>query len=218
MISGIYWIRNVINGKVYIGCAVNIASRLQAHRRGLRMGKHFNRHLQNAWNKYGEGNFSFEEVEKIEDADLIEREAFWIDKFDSTNRAKGYNLCSKGSSRLGVKASLETRQKLSACKIGSKNPMHGKPASGCFTGLKGEKNWNFGRKGKLSPNSKTVLQCDLSGNVIKIWDSQVEICKSEEFAHFGNQLYRISRCLNGRKSEAFGFTWKFESDNIKKET
>ena len=56
-ISGIYIIRNLINGNVYIGSAVRIDSRKRQHLHKLRSGKHENGHLQKAWNKYGEDSF-----------------------------------------------------------------------------------------------------------------------------------------------------------------
>ena len=54
---GIYRILNTINNKFYIGSSVNLRKRLYEHRRLLRLGKHENYHLQNAFTKYGEENF-----------------------------------------------------------------------------------------------------------------------------------------------------------------
>ena len=58
--SGIYLIRNIKNGKFYIGSAVNFKSRWRNHRHKLRLNRHENLHLQNAWNKCGEQLFIFE--------------------------------------------------------------------------------------------------------------------------------------------------------------
>lgn len=59
-VSGIYKITNKIDGRSYIGRAINIGRRWNAHRGDLNKNIHRNRHLQNAWNKYGSQNFTFE--------------------------------------------------------------------------------------------------------------------------------------------------------------
>lgn len=67
MAQGIYGIRCLANGRVYVGQSQNMESRWSGHRRELRQGTHYNDHLQNAWNKYGADNFAFficEEVSK----------------------------------------------------------------------------------------------------------------------------------------------------------
>lgn len=55
--SGVYQIQNTVSGRTYIGSSVRIARRLSQHKTALRKGIHQNRHLQNAWNKYGEAAF-----------------------------------------------------------------------------------------------------------------------------------------------------------------
>lgn len=53
-------ITNQVYGKRYIGSSVHLHTRLQEHRWSLRNNRHRNKHLQNAWNTYGEGCFTFE--------------------------------------------------------------------------------------------------------------------------------------------------------------
>lgn len=53
-ISGIYGIFNLVNGKVYIGSAINLKKRFSDHKGRLQKQKHRNGYLQNAWNKYRE--------------------------------------------------------------------------------------------------------------------------------------------------------------------
>ena len=71
MNSGIYIIKNTINGKFYIGSAVNIKTRWSQHRHQLKHNKHGNRYLQRSWNKHGTENFVFEVLEYVKDNSII---------------------------------------------------------------------------------------------------------------------------------------------------
>lgn len=132
-ISGIYKIRNLINGKVYVGSSSNIGERWKYHLVCLNGGyKHrTNPHLLNAWNKYGKQNFVFEIIETVAPLrqNLIEREQYWIDKHKSYEDKNGYNISPTAGSNLGVKKSEEGRKNLSLCKMGAKNPNYGKKPS-----------------------------------------------------------------------------------------
>lgn len=66
MSAGIYFIRNLINNKVYIGSTEDFRSRWKRHKTGLRGNRHHCEHLQNAWNKYGADAFAFEIIEQID--------------------------------------------------------------------------------------------------------------------------------------------------------
>jgi group I intron endonuclease len=57
--GGIYFILSMVDNKRYIGRSVHIYRRLNEHRRNLNKNTHDNKHLQNAWNKYGASNFVF---------------------------------------------------------------------------------------------------------------------------------------------------------------
>lgn len=115
-ISGVYEITNLINNKIYIGSSINIKKRWKDHILLLKNQKHINVHLLNAWNKYGEENFSFSIIEEIypkekeNRKDFIyrvrEREFYYIDKFNATNSKIGYNLSKKtqGSDSCGIRA------------------------------------------------------------------------------------------------------------------
>lgn len=115
MKAGIYGIRNIYNGKIYVGSAVNWRKRIGQHRLMLRLGIHHSRHLQHAWLKYTEQGFEFFCLEPVEDVgSLIAREQFWIDKFSSHKRANGYNLSPTAGRVLGVRHTEESRAKMAA--------------------------------------------------------------------------------------------------------
>lgn len=117
VISGIYAIRHVDSGKIYIGSAVNFFNRWRGHRFHLNRGTHSNRRLQGAWNKYGSDAFVFEILEVIEDlTKLVEVEQDYLDAFDAATRGVGYNLSPTAGSCIGVRHSAERRARLSEIK------------------------------------------------------------------------------------------------------
>jgi len=89
--SGIYLITNAINGKVYVGSAIDVASRISCHKSLFKSGTHHNKHLRSAVQEYGIKNFTFELWEKCAEKNLHDRESYWIQAFDAVNRECGYN-------------------------------------------------------------------------------------------------------------------------------
>jgi group I intron endonuclease len=113
---GIYQIRNKLNNKSYIGSSKNLLNRwAKEHKPSLRNNKHYNSHLQHAWNKYGESNFEFIILEECLIEKLSEREEYWIENYGVWNRNYGYNLSRYVNGRLII--SEETRKKMSQAAI-----------------------------------------------------------------------------------------------------
>lgn len=85
--QGIYKITNKRTGECYIGKSVDVTRRWEQHTNELEKGKHANKRLQNMFNKKGHGlmlDLSFETLEVFKNATekkLLEREAYWINKF-----------------------------------------------------------------------------------------------------------------------------------------
>ena len=169
-ISGVYEIKNTVNGKVYIGSSRDMGYRWDCHRYGLSMGIHYNPHLQNAWCKYGESVFVFDVLEEVSDeSQLRDREQFWLDEAQACKSDRGYNVArdtansfeghvlSEESRRRmseshkgeknhnwGRVFSEETRERMSRAKKGRKlSPRECKRRS---ESTRGEKNPNFGKK------------------------------------------------------------------------
>lgn len=78
--SGVYAITCLSSGKMYIGQAENFNKRLKMHFSLLKRNKHHCVHLQRAFNKYGENNFSWNVVEYCDLSKLDELEQMHIDK------------------------------------------------------------------------------------------------------------------------------------------
>ncbi len=116
--SGIYKIQNQVNGKVYVGSAVNFRQRFFSHLSELRRGIHHSPKLQQAWLKHGENAFKFEIIEKVSNKeDLIKREQYWIDNLKAANR-DNYNISPTAYSMLGFKQSEESKKKISESRTG----------------------------------------------------------------------------------------------------
>lgn len=118
--SGIYSITNTVNGKKYIGSALNIRTRCNFHRSMLKLGKHHSQKLQRSWVKNGADVFEFSVVEYVpEKPDLVAREQYWIDHFKAATSA-GYNMRPKAESGLGLKQTPEHIALRCAAHIGAK--------------------------------------------------------------------------------------------------
>lgn len=91
MNSGIYTITNTVNGKLYVGWAVDFDRRFRAHETKLNAQQHKNKYLQAAWNKYGKENFKFEILEVWEEDYLDTMEHYWCNLLQVHNREIGYN-------------------------------------------------------------------------------------------------------------------------------
>jgi len=125
-ISGIYLIVHNEDGRVYVGSAINLYKREHEHRFDLINNCHDNQRLQNAWNKYGEAAFKFEVLEIVQDpANLLVKEQWWMDKLQSYDRDKGFNIRKVAESNFGLKHTPETKEKISQGNIGKNSWMTG---------------------------------------------------------------------------------------------
>lgn len=116
--SGIYLIINNANIRSYVGSASNITKRFVDHLHRLRHNKHYNKYLQNSWNKYGESAFEFHVIEHCLKEKLIEREQFYLDIFQTCKSENGFNKNPKAESCLGVKHSKEANEQKSKRQMG----------------------------------------------------------------------------------------------------
>ena len=176
---GIYKIENKINGKIYIGQSTNINKRLTNHKSLLRGNKHYNNHLQSAFNKYGEDNFIFEIIDicGIDELDALER--LYINKYECKHNEWGYNLEDGGHENKQL--SEETKRKI------SKN----------HADFSGENNPNYGKK--HSDETKAKIKNSLTGKKLSD-ETKAKISKR----HKGKKLSeehkeKISNSHKGKK-------------------
>lgn len=124
----VYIHTNKTNGKVYVGQTCQVPEeRWRKNGTGYRPRKNNTCRFWNAIQKYGWDNFEHEVIASnltLEEANNFEE--LLIEKLDSTNPEKGYNLQSGGKNH---KQAEETRQKISknlkGKMAGENNPMYG---------------------------------------------------------------------------------------------
>lgn len=200
------------NGKVYIGQTCQKPEYRWSNGKGYKSSPF----IFNAINKYGWDTIKHEVLFTGLDqlnADIIEGDLIYYYK----QIDKSYNLATGGKVNKGWKLSeeqiekirqastgrthsSEAKEKIRLSKLGEKNPNFGKPPS-----KETREKISKAMKGK---GTKKVKQIDPeSGEVVKIWDSQTEVC---EFYNGNPGL--ISDAIR-RNSLTKGYYWKFEDDN-----
>ncbi|WP_319406101.1 GIY-YIG nuclease family protein [uncultured Desulfosarcina sp.] len=96
---GIYQIRNMINGKIFIGSSKNLKGIINRNKFQLKNGLHMNKAMQRDFNEVGAESFTFEIIDQIRPRDDMKGdyteelqllEEMWIEKLQPYNE-KGYN-------------------------------------------------------------------------------------------------------------------------------
>lgn len=91
----IYIIKNTVNSKVYIGqTRTSVDQRWKEH---LRHAQYGDQVINRAMKKYGVDKFYIETLEICDISILDEREIYYIDLYDSTDKSKGYNVSIGGN-------------------------------------------------------------------------------------------------------------------------
>ena len=225
--SAIYRITNLINGKIYIGSALYFKSRRASHWNKLDAGIHHNKHLQNAWNKYGRENFVIEIIEKIDRDEnegteifkkrLLAREQYYLDTllFAVNNDKRffqlGYNKARMAGSSLGCKIGEIGRKNISEAHKGIKPSEETRRKmsiahSGKKLSVKTKRRMSRAFKGI---NAKPILQYTLGQKLIKRWNSITDAKETLKI----NGISDVLRKKNGRKT-AGNFYWKYENEQL----
>jgi len=120
---GIYQVRNLVDGKRYIGSSIDLKARKSQHFSSLRRNCHFNSHLQRSFDKYGINNFVFEILcyaEKDQEY-LFLLEENYISFYKANDGAFGYNMRLEANTNVGTRRSEETKLKMSLSRSGYKH-------------------------------------------------------------------------------------------------
>ena len=128
--TGIYKITNLVNGKMYIGQAVDIEERWIRHKRDWKIDK--TKVLYKAIRKYGIENFSFEIIEECSEKELSNLEIYYIWYYHTylyDEKCNGYNMTIGGETIKGYRHTEESKIKMSESHKGEKSYNFGKHLS-----------------------------------------------------------------------------------------
>lgn len=212
--SGVYEIKNTVNGKIYIGSAHRFGKRWALHKSRLRRGVHENPHLQSAYNLYGSNCFEYYILHKCPKEYCVKLEQKCLDVFKPE-----YNICKVAGNRAGHKQSKETIQK----RMTSMSKVV-RDAEWCRNISNGQKGRIISKESidkmlnTLSQNElfkirweearvrskKPVYQYDKTGIFIAGYESLNEAARK-----FNTKPTTISNAAKGIRKTAKGFLWKF---------
>lgn len=105
--TGIYQIRNILDNKIYIGSTINLRTRRNRHFSELKFNRHYNIHLQRAYNRDEKENFVFEILITCHSDLLCWYEQQFVDQWKPE-----YNQRKEVNSNLGVKKTPEMKKKI----------------------------------------------------------------------------------------------------------
>ena len=127
--SGIYQIKNILNGKTYIGSSKNIYNRLHYHICKMKYNSGHNKHLQYSYHKYGEDNFEASVLLYCNPKDVFTFEQLFLSKYQPE-----YNKSFNVQGNLNIKINPKLKKQIS-------DTLKEKYKSGEITAYKQQHSW-----------------------------------------------------------------------------
>ena len=207
MMTGIYSITNKINGKKYIGSALNVIRRWDKHRCDLKKNKHHSHHLQRSYDKHGIDNFEFEILFTCLRTDLLRLEQYCINNYQPE-----YNNAKIAGNCLGVKHTKDSSDKKRIANIGrifSEESLAKMKIAAKKRGISEETKhkMNLAKKGRqMLSKCKRIVQIDIvTGIEIREFNSSSEASLILNINRPG-----IIAVLKNRALTCGGFKWKYK--------
>lgn len=202
-VCGIYLITNKNTGQMYVGQSINIQKRFREHRRAQDFG---HSRIDNAINKYGAENFSFEIVMTIENdtEKLNDAEREWIAILNTYEDNFHYNLTPGGD--FNPMKAPEIAAKVSKAVSGENNPMYAK---------RGKDHPTFGRK--HTPEAKAKMSKAKSGENNPMYgkkhseDAMIKMSRAQNTTGF----FRVYKNKNSECKQGFTYAYKYYGDDKK---
>lgn len=227
MISCVYKIINLVDGKFYIGSAMNFDNRIRTHLRELRNNIHINTHLQNAYNKYGKDSFIFHILEICTPDRLFEIEQYYLDALNPHYNVSKSSYCPmKGRKHSqetldkfkerepwnkGIPRTDEEKFKMSETRKLMYSKMTKQEKLDIAAHLLEYSGKAFLGKHHTEENKKNLRELRKSKkriiciNTGEIFEAQIDIQRK-----YGLRQGHISEVLNGKRKSVKGFIFKYE--------
>lgn len=217
---GIYMIYNRVTGVPYIGQSVNIKKRISQHFEHLRKGTHSSRFLQRSFNQHGESAFEHVVLELCFIEEINVKEQFWIDFFKATT-GKIYNAAHVVGSRLGIKMTEESKEKMRKAALGriktdetrrklsealkKNNYVRCRPnMKGFVHTAESRAKMSASMKGRVSHRRKKVICLETNS----IFESANATAK-----YLGKSSHSlIAACCRGEHEKAYGLTFRYVNE------
>lgn len=189
--TGIYQIVLKDDGRSYIGSAMNIEKRWKAHRDKSKPGPD-RQVISRAIAKYGIENFEWKILEECSVENLIDREQFWLDQIRPfVDEGNGFNVRKIAKSNLGIKRTVESRQKQSKTMQGKpKTESHKKNMS---------KNWHKSRNDEYYKKLSERVSGDK--NPAKRPEVRQKISKAMTGKTWKDDIERVNKHIQQRKGK-----------------
>lgn len=184
--QGIYQIRCIEENKCYIGSSKDCQERVQKHFSELRLNKHTNKRLQEAFNKYGIDKFIYSIVLYVaKEEDLLTKETEYQVKIGIDNL---YN-----DKITGVYMSDELKAHYANVDQSYKQTL------------------DYRMKLAASRQNNKIARCDYTtGKILYVYENFVHL---KEVNPNVKRSTLLSAC-NGNKKSAYGYKWKYVSMDI----
>lgn len=199
---GVYSIRNILNGKMYIGSSANIDYRFYQHKFVLRKGEHENPHLQASWNKYGEVNFEFKVLVLCNLGEELYHEQMLCNKLRPILYNKNLMVFKPPSQKGKKQTAQHIHRRVASRKRGgyTMSEENRKKISERCKGIRTTNEWKMTR----------VAQIDMvTGECVNVYSSLMNAGKSVNLENPKLAASNISRCLQGYNDTAFGYHWLY---------
>ena len=195
---GVYCIKNKVNGRCYIGSTImSIKKRTDHHISLLRSNSHKNKHLQNAYNLYGEESFQIFILENTDKSNTLNREQFYL---DNTLNTYNINPLASGTPNLPEEVQLKKSETMKA---------KFRNGEADFGFKKGHVPWNKGQLGIDCSYLKGVKKTKSDKVLEKLKNQSENFRKSLPDIYIYDNFYNfLARFRSAKDIEEFSLTEK----------
>ena len=204
----IYKITNLINNKSYIGKTLySIDKRWQEHCRDSRKLSLENRPLYRSMRKHGIENFSIECIEEVDDTKINNREAHWIEFFDTYRNGYNATIGGDGKQRINHDTVIQSYQELQNANEVART-LHISPDSVRKILKAHNITLKSGYDVVYDARRCPVDMYSLTNDYIKTFESIVDCAK-----YFDDVRKRahIWEACEGKRQSAYHFKWKYHT-------